>query len=286
ETLPRSIKIETDYASDLWLISGNSTELGQVVMNLCVNARDAMASGGTLFVRAHNLQVDEALARAHPGAHPGPHVVIAVADTGCGIPAEIVDRIFDPFFTTKAAGKGTGLGLSTVLGIVRSHGGFLQVQSELGRGTEFRLFFPALLSGAEPPAKAGVELPRGHGETILLIEDEEGVRKIVRALLESRGYKVIPAPDGATGIALYRQSHGTIDGILTDMMMPGLQGKDVVAGLREINPAARIVVMSGVLGENEGLKDEPGRLTFLQKPMTAEQLLKAFRKVLPERSGS
>ncbi|HVW20602.1 MAG TPA: response regulator [Opitutaceae bacterium] len=282
ETLPRSVKIETDYATDLWLISGNSTELGQVVMNLCVNARDAMPGGGTLAVRAHNLQVDEALARAN-GAQPGPYVAISVADTGSGIPPEIIERIFDPFFTTKAAGKGTGLGLSTVLGIVRSHGGFLQVQSEVGRGTEFRLFFPAVEASAAPEVKAEAALPRGRGETVLLIEDEEGVRKIVRALLESRGYKVIAASDGATGVALYRDHRAEVDVVLTDMMMPGLQGKQVVASLREINPVVKIVVMSGVLGDSDGLEEQPGQLTFLQKPMTADQLLKAFRRVLPER---
>lgn len=183
ETLPRSIAIEADPAADLWMVKGNAIQLSQVLMNLGVNARDAMPRGGRLTFRARNQAVSELLASAHPGARPGPHVLITVTDTGTGIPPDLLDRIFDPFFTTKAAGKGTGLGLSTVQGIIRSHRGFLQVQSEVNRGTEFSLYLPAMqqptaLVPAPQPPGAATATPGSRGETILVIDDESGVREI------------------------------------------------------------------------------------------------------------
>jgi CheY-like chemotaxis protein len=209
-------------------------------------------------------------------------VLITVADTGSGIPPELINRIFDPFFTTKVAGKGTGLGLSTVMGIIKGHGGFLQVQSEPGRGTEFFLYFPATVAKAEAPAatvRAG--MPRGHGETILVIDDEPAVREVVRSLLKIYGYNSMVADDGPAGLALYREHHQKVQVVITDMMMPGMQGPEVISELRAINPDVRVVTMSGVVNERMEVPEESGRLVFLSKPMTGAELLGALQRVLP-----
>ena len=241
ETLPRSIALESQVPRELWLVNSSSTQLSQVVMNLCVNARDAIPRGGTILVRARNVEVDEALAAANPGAQAGPHVLISVADTGSGIPAEVREHIFDPFFTTKIIGKGTGLGLSTVLGIVKSHGGFLELQSEVGRGTEFRLYFPATADSAAPKERAPeTALPDGHGEAILVIEDEVGVRTVVHDLLQARGYRVLTADDGPAGAGpLPPARAGRSRAVVTDMMMPddaGRGGRARIAGAEPRRP--------------------------------------------------
>jgi PAS domain S-box-containing protein len=282
ETLPRSIAIETNVPGDLALVRSNSTHLGQVLMNLCVNARDAMPNGGVLTVSARNVVVEETLARQHPGARSGPHVLISVADTGTGIPPQILERIFDPFFTTKAVGKGTGLGLSTVIGIVKSDHGFVEVASEVGRGTEFRLYFPSVAASAKAPGATGGGRPKpGRGETILVIDDEESIRIMSEALLRASGYQVILAADGLAGVATYRIHRAEIKAVLTDIMMPGLQGAQLVAELRRLNPDVRVVAMSGVLGGTTGLREEPGRLKLLQKPMTGDDLVHSLQSVLP-----
>lgn len=281
ETVPRSINIEMEAPADLWFVLGDSTQLNQVLMNLCVNACDAMPNGGKLLLRAENATVDDAMARANPGAQPGPHVLVTVADTGTGIPPEILDRIFDPFFTTKEAGKGTGLGLATVLGIVKSHGGFLRVDSRVGRGATFQVYLPAVIAASvqEPPIDSMP--PFGRGEIVLVIDDEESVRVIAGALLENHGYRAILAADGAAGLEAYRGHAGEISAVLTDMMMPGMQGNEVIAGLRAINPAVRIVAMSGLLEvEKLGVIPEPGQLELLQKPMTGEKLLRVLNGIL------
>ncbi|MDI1335806.1 MAG: response regulator [Lacunisphaera sp.] len=281
ETLPRAVAIETDVPKDLWLAFANSTQLSQVLMNLGVNARDAMPQGGRLQFRARNVVVDGSLAQAHPGAQPGPHVLITVADTGSGIPPEWLNRIFDPFFTTKVAGKGTGLGLSTVLGIVKSHGGFLQVESELGRGTEFSLYLPAVQVRAAPPTvPVPVAPPRGGGETILVIDDESGVRKIIQALLGARGYRVLVADSGPAGLSVYQQHQGSVRVVVTDIMMPGMQGTELIRQLKALDPEVRIVAVSGVIGEKTAVTEEPGRLVFLPKPMTGTALVLAIQSVL------
>ena len=286
ETLPRSIHIETDLSPDLSPISADSTQLSQVLMNLGVNARDAMPDGGRLTIRASDVNVNVAQAEAHPGITAGAFVLIAVEDTGMGIPAAIIERIFDPFFTTKGAGKGTGLGLSTVLGIVKSHDGFMEVQSEPGVGTTFRLYFPALVAkAAEVSAIKDTALPSGQGETILVIDDEMDVREVVQALLESYGYRVLLASDGVEGISLYSQHRAIIAAVVSDMIMPAMQGPQVLKELRKIDPAVRIVAMSGVLGNNPNVREEPGRLALLQKPMTGASLIQAVQRVLPPKQG-
>ncbi len=225
ETLPRAVALEMALADDLWFVSANSTQLSQVLMNLGVNGRDAMPRGGRLCISARNVTVSEALAKSNPGARSGPHVLITVMDTGSGIPPELINRIFDPFFTIKVAGKGTGLGLSTAMGIMKGHGGFLQVQSEAGRGTEFSLYFPAVLTEAEGVVSTGVtDLPRGHGETVLVIDDGPAVRAVVHALLKAHGYNSLMAADGPSGLVLFREHQSIVKAVITDMMMPGIQG--------------------------------------------------------------
>ncbi len=282
ETLPRAIALDMEIAGDLWLVVANTTQLSQVLMNLGVNARDAMPNGGRLRFDARNVTVTDSLAQSNPGARSGPHVLITVADTGSGIPAELINRIFDPFFTTKVAGKGTGLGLSTVMGIIKGHGGFLHVQSEPGCGTEFSLYFPAVVTQAEMPVSVPrASLPRGHGEIILVIDDEPSVRDVVRSLLKIYGYSPMVADDGPSGLALYREHHRKIRVVITDMMMPGMQGPEVVRGLRALNADSRVVAMSGVISERTEIPEEPGRLVFLPKPMTGAELLSALHRVMP-----
>jgi CheY-like chemotaxis protein len=248
-----------------------------------VNARDAMPGGGRLRFGASNVTVSDSLALSNPGARSGPHVLITVEDTGSGIPDELINRIFDPFFTTKVAGKGTGLGLSMVMGILKGHGGFLQVQSKPGRGTAFSLYFPATVTKAHgTPDSAASALPRGRGEVILVIDDEPSVRDVVRSLLKIYGYTSLGAEDGPSGLALYREHRDKIQVVITDMMMPGMQGVDVIRELRALNPDCRLVAMSGVVSERTEIGEESGRLVFLPKPMTGAELLEALRRVMPK----
>lgn len=283
DTLPRTISIETNIKRDLWPVRANSTQLAQVLVNLGINARDAMPRGGRLVFNVENVTLNETVARANPGTKAGPHVLITVADTGTGIPPEMLSHIFDPFFTTKPAGKGTGLGLSTVLGIIKGHGGLLQVQSEVGHGTEFRLYMPAVVavapaSGSTPPIATP---PRGRGETVLVIDDEDGVRDIVRRVLVAYGFNTLVASNGLDGLILYRKHRDEIKVVLTDMMMPGLQGSDVIKELRSLNPDVRIVAMSGIMTELDALPKERGRLAIMTKPMSGPDVVRAIHSVLP-----
>jgi PAS domain S-box-containing protein len=282
ETLPRSITVESDLADGLPPIQGDPTQLSQVLMNLCVNARDAMASGGRLVIRALHATVTESQIRGEPRAKPGPHVLILVEDSGMGIPPDILDRIFDPFFTTKGPGKGTGLGLSTALGIVHDHGGFMQVRSEMGRGTTFSVYLPAVTAsasrGTDPTAPP--TLPGGNGELILVIDDEEPVREVAAGLLQANGYRTVVASDGVEGLAIYARTHRGIAAVVTDLMMPSLQGAQLVAELRTVNPDVRVVAMSGLSAQNSGIIEVAGKLTFLPKPMNATELLAAVQRVL------
>ena len=282
ETLPRSVAIETDLPTDVAPILSNSTQLGQILMNLCVNARDAMPEGGRLTIRASNVAVGEALAKAHPGTRPGAYVLLTVSDTGSGMPPALVERIFDPFFTTKGAGKGTGLGLSTVLGIVKNHGGFLQVQSEVGKGTEFRLFIPAGLEAPKAPAgqAASRGMRRGNGEKVLVIDDEESIRMMAQKLLEAGGFRAAVAEGGAQGLEAFRAGRDDIKVVVTDMMMPAMQGPEVIRRLREIDPDVRIVAMSGVLADQSDMANADRRIVLLQKPMTAKSFFDAIESLL------
>lgn len=283
ETFPKSIDIHTDTSRDLWTILGDPTQLHQVLMNLCVNARDAMPNGGTLTISAENLLIDENYAQTNIDARVGPYVVITVSDTGIGIPPEIIDRIFEPFFTTKGPDKGTGLGLSTTFGIVKGHGGFINVYSEVGKGTRFMVYLPAIETSQTKEARARREerLPLGNGELILVVDDEASVIEITRATLETYGYRVITASDGVEAIALYIENQKEIKAVILDMMMPIMDGAATIRALRRIDPGVKMIAVSGLKG-NEGatMVSESEVKAFLSKPYTAESLLKVLYEVL------
>ena len=285
ETFPKSIEISFRLGEDLAMVNGDTTQLHQVLMNLCINARDAMPDGGRLTIEAENRVVDETCAQMILDARPGRFVMITVTDTGTGIPTEHLDRIFDPFFTTKEVGKGTGLGLSTVLGITKGHGGFVNVYSEPGKGTQFRIYLPALeipqvtLSDAGHPA-----LPAGRGETILVVDDELAIREITRSTLEAFNYRALTANDGAEAIALYAQHRDEIRVVLTDMMMPLMDGPALIRALRKLDPEVRIIASSGLTENGRAAElTQSGVSTFLAKPYSADKLLKALAEVLSEK---
>jgi PAS domain S-box-containing protein len=287
ETFPRDIRSSVAIPAELWAVQGDATQLHQALMNLCLNSRDAMTDGGQLKVRARNVEVDAAWAGVSPGAQPGPHVCLSVADTGTGIPPELLDRIFDPFFTTKEVGKGTGLGLASVLGIVRGHGGFIRVTSEVGQGTTFELYFPASPQAPQRVAQgAEGQLPRGRGELILVIEDETSILRTLQRTLELRGYRVLTAAQGAEGLGVFRECRREIRAVITDMMMPVMNGPAIVKALRQIDPGMPILGMTG-LPERSALKGFDGLELpcLLTKPFTSEELVRALQNLLETASG-
>ncbi|MEP6685705.1 MAG: PAS domain S-box protein [Verrucomicrobiota bacterium] len=283
ETFPKSITIRTHYPENLWLVDGDPTELQQVLLNLCVNARDAMPEGGTLRLMAENFEVDDHYASMTPGAKPGPHVLIQVTDNGSGIPRQVIDKIFDPFFTTKEVGSGTGLGLSTVLGIVKSYGGFVNVYSEAGH-TTFRVFLPANASATlEAGVPEPISLPSGCGETILVVDDEPTIRDAAQSLLLRHGYKVLVADDGIAALAIFAQQASEIDLVLTDIVMPLMDGLTLVRTLRKMNPETKIILSSGREEDRDCLSPELNALRLqacLTKPYTRAKLLITLSEVL------
>lgn len=286
ETFPRSIEIEANLPNHLSTLRGDPTQLHQVLMNLCVNARDAMPAGGRLKISVENRLIDEQHARLNLEAKPGPYVMITIADTGSGIPPEFLDRVFEPFFTTKEIGKGTGLGLSTVQGIVKGHGGFITVTSKVGAGTQFQVYLPAILT-AETHHKKIEEPPQGQGETILVVDDEAACRQVIQASLEAHHYQVLTAADGIEAIALYRQHQQHIALVLTDMMMPSLDGPMTIRALHKMNPAIKIVAASGlIMGNQATVPSGCGVRSFLAKPYSTEDLLNTLAKVLQEPEGT
>jgi two-component system, cell cycle sensor histidine kinase and response regulator CckA len=282
ETLPKSISVEFNLAPDLNTITGDATQIHQVLMNLCINARDAMPNGGTLKISAQNSYLDENFARMHPQAAAGRYVLLVVSDTGMGMPPETLSRIFDPFFTTKEIGKGTGLGLSTAITIVKSHGGFINVYSEVGKGTQFSVYFPAAESEPGTPQTAlSLPYPRGGGEVILVVDDEENIREITAATLKKFGYQALTAADGTEAVAIYAQRGGEIDLVLTDMAMPYMDGTATIRALRKLNPNLRIVAASGLSSSEQAAEIAAlGVNAFLAKPYTAEKLLTTLAKTL------
>ncbi|MFB2768360.1 PAS domain S-box protein [Pelatocladus sp. BLCC-F211] len=279
QTFPKSITVNTEIQPDLWNVCGDSTQLHQVLMNLCLNARDAMPTSGTLTISANNIVIDENYARMHLDAQVGSYIVIKVADTGVGISHELLDRIFEPFFTTKEFGKGTGLGLSTVMGVVKGHGGFISVSSTIGKGTKFQVYLPAVQTHTEPPSE-DLEMPRGQGQWILVVDDEVAVTEITAASLENHNYKVITASDGIEAVALYAQHKDKISAAIIDMMMPNMDGTTTINTLLKMNPLLRIIAVSGLAtGEQILLNHKTTHTVFLPKPYTAQELLKTLRMV-------
>lgn len=282
QTFPRSISFKTSIPSDLWAITGDATQVHQVLLNLAVNARDAMPRGGTITVEAKNILVDEAYAGMHRDAQPGSYVCCTVADTGTGIPPEVLDRIFDPFFTTKEQGKGTGLGLSTTLGIVKSHNGFINVYSEPGRGSRFAVYLPAepQAAAAAAPSETGV-IPRGQGEIILVADDEPTILEVTRAALEANGYSVLTAADGTEAIAQAASHRGRIAVVVCDMNMPHMSGQATIRALHRLDAAIAFIAVSGMIDSIEKRDfEEFGLVRTLQKPFTAERLLRTIHELI------
>ncbi|BAZ19526.1 multi-sensor hybrid histidine kinase [Kalymmatonema gypsitolerans NIES-4073] len=278
QTFPKSIEFCTDIAPNLWTVSGDGTQLHQVLINLVINARDAMPNGGVLSISAENFLIDENYARMNLDATVGPHIVITVRDTGIGMSREILDRIFEPFFTTKEVAKGSGLGLSTVLGIMKSHRGFISVSSTVGKGTEFQVFLKAVLENETPPAET-LKLPAGNGELILVVDDEAEIQEITKITLSSYNYKVLTACDGIEALALYAQHREEIKVVFVDMMMPVMDGLTTIRALLKMNPCVKIMAASG-LSDNKQRTEALGVETFLPKPYTVKQLLQALHKFL------
>ena len=282
ETFPKSINLTTNTARSRWIVSADATQLHQVLLNLTVNARDAMPKGGALSLTLEDVSLGAEAANLIPDAQPGPYVVLKVADTGSGIPPEIADKIFDPFFTTKGLDKGTGLGLSTVLGIVRSHGGFIQLDSTVGRGTEFKIYLPAITQFAAPAREKTVApAPQGQGELILVIDDEPALRKVTQRVLEANGYRTLTAGNGIEALALYTERGSEIDLVATDLNMPGMGGIDTVTAIQKLNPQARIIIITGseLLTKTPPAK-EVNIAGVLKKPFDAPLLLKTLHQIL------
>ena len=283
ETFPKAVEFEFHSPTDLWAIIGDPTQIHQVLLNLCVNARDAMPNGGKLSIDIENLTFDETYAGMELDAKPGPYVVISVSDTGTGIPKEIHDKIFDPFFSTKLPRRGTGLGLSTTLAIVKSHGGFIHCQSEPGQGTTFKVYLPAnnLPVLAEKLSVDESKLPHGHNELILVVDDEEPIRRLVQKALERFGYRVLLATDGVEAVSIYRARQKEIDVVITDIVMPIMDGTTTIAVLKNINPDVRIVTSSGLASEGGIAKARnSGAKFFIPKPYTAETMLNTLHEAL------
>ncbi len=281
DTFPPSLRTELHVDEKLSLVPGEPTELYQVLLNLCVNARDAMPGGGTITLSAQNIRLDETYAHLSHEAPPGHYVVLTVEDTGSGIPPENQAKVFDAFFTTKETGKGTGLGLATVKDIVTGHAGFIHLYSEVGVGTQFKIYLPAV-SGEEAAGDTTLlTLPAGHGELILVVDDEAAVREIVKATLEANGYRVVLADDGTQAVARFVEHLKDVELLLTDIQMPHMDGMATIRALRNIRPDLRVVAASGLTAHQQALKVTGLNVQgFIAKPFTAASLLLALDEAL------
>lgn len=283
QTFPKNITIEEESEEGrLWPIRANPTQFHQVLLNLCVNARDAMPKGGTLTVRAVNRSLNKAAAAALPEARPGDYLEIEIRDTGTGIPAEILANIWEPFFTTKGEGKGTGLGLSTVRGIIKQHEGSIAVQSQLGRGTTFSFWLPATPGTEAVGDRAALAaIPRGQGELVLVVDDDASVREITAATLTGHGYRVLSASEGTEAVALFAPRCLEIRAMVADMEMPNLDGLALLKIVRALNPSTRVILASGFAAADAS-RQPPAGVAYLTKPFNGETLLRAMQSLLSE----
>ena len=285
-TFPKNITIASQAETSLWTAMGDRTQIHQVLFNLCVNARDAMPEGGKLSLRARNVMLTEPRPALPSPAPPGPYLLLQVSDTGCGIAPENRERIFDPFFTTKEVGKGTGLGLSTVLGIVKSHQGAIMVESAQGKGTTFWVLLPASPQAVQRAAAyTPPELPCGDGEAVLIVDDEPEIVSGMRAVLEKKNYRVLAAKNGLEALAVVHRHGPAIDAVVTDVVMPEMDGVDLIRVLRKIHPSLKVIASSGLATEQGGSvrTEELEALsvkTVLTKPYTADKLLEALHGTL------
>lgn len=282
ETLPKSITLELSIPSRLWSVSGDITQLYQVLMNLCLNARDAMPRGGVLAISAENFTVTAESLKAHYEATAGPFVRINITDNGSGIPEDILTKIFEPFFTTKTHGQGSGLGLSTVLGIVKSHQGFIEVETRIEMGTSFKVFLPAAVN--QPALKIkpdNQEFPRGTGQTVLIVDDEIEILAMTSEILAAYGYKTLMASSGDAAVQQFHQHSAHIDLVLIDMMMPRKDGLETIRELRKLSSQVKIITTSG-LADNQKLAEATalGASAFLAKPCLPAKMIQTIAEVL------
>jgi nitrogen-specific signal transduction histidine kinase/CheY-like chemotaxis protein len=281
-TIPKMIRIELHLTGNLCHINADASQIEQVLMNLALNARDAMPDGGTLSIETKNIVLDEDSLRTQPELIPGKYVLLAVADTGHGMDKTTLEHVFDPFFTTKEVGKGTGLGLAMVYGIVKSHQGQITCISKPGEGTAFKICFPAIEQLEESPGVlTGAKELRGGNETVLLVDDDAPVRDLGERILKMFGYSVIVAPDGESAMEIYREGKNRIDLVILDLIMPGMGGAQCLQKILEMNPRAKVVIASGysVDGETERAA-KSGAKAFINKPYNVQQMLKVIREVL------
>jgi signal transduction histidine kinase len=282
-----NIEFKTVLDPHLDIIESDASQIGQVTMNLCINARDAMPRGGRLIVETHNVQIDEEFCRLNSDSHPGRYVMLMISDTGIGMDAATVDRIFEPFFTTKELGTGTGLGLATVYGIVKQHDGFLNVRSEVGKGTTFRVYFPSSTGRVSQRQPDKTPISVTGSETILLAEDHEGIREVTHAILSSYGYTVILAADGREALQLFRQDPTRIDLVILDVAMPGLDGTEVFTQMSAVRPDLPVVFTSGNTSESASLTATiAAGAVFLQKPYSPRALGQIVRSTLDRQPPS
>ncbi|MBD2566520.1 PAS domain S-box protein [Anabaena lutea] len=284
-TFPKSIEFVTQISEDLSAVSGDVTQLHQVIMNLVVNARDAMPEGGILNISAQNMYIDEAYTRMHLESKVGNYIVITIMDTGIGMSPSILERIFEPFFTTKEVSAGTGLGLSTVRGIIKSHDGFITVSSQVGQGSKFKIFLPAV-EAPQNQALDQLEMPLGQGELILVVDDEAQIRDVATIILENHNYQTMTASNGIEAIALYAQHKQEISAVLMDMMMPEMDGITAIRTLQKIDPKVQVIASSG-LSTTDVLPqaDEMEVQAVLLKPYTANQLLQNLNDIFRMQNG-
>ena len=280
DTFAKNIEVRCSVPANVWSVCGDATQLHQVLLNLCVNARDAMPQGGVLSIEVENVVSDGSVEALKTSSSAGPHLVVRVRDTGTGIPTEVQDKIFEPFFTTKEVGHGTGLGLSTAMAIVKGHDGLLDFETSPQTGTAFIVCLPALPEATQAKPEDALR-PEGRQELVLLVDDEASVRLVVKQTLENFQYRVITAADGATAVSLYKERRNEISLVLTDMMMPGMDGADTIAALKVINPDVRVVAASGLLTDERMLRaTSAGAVAFLRKPFSAETMLRTLHQVL------
>jgi CheY-like chemotaxis protein len=283
-TIPRMIDIEILLESEQNVINADPSQIEQIIMNLGINARDAIPHGGKLTIETENVVLDEAYCKTHLGAIPGSYVMLSISDNGTGMNKDTLEHIFEPFYTTKDPGKGTGLGLAIIYGIVKDHGGYIVCDSELGKGTIFRIYFPVLeqdhIRHSEQQKIAEI---RGGSETILLVDDDKPIRELAEEMLRRFGYTVIVAADGEKALEIYREKQAYISLVVLDLIMPGMGGHKCLEEILSVDPSQKVIIASGysvVDSTNEALKS--GAKSYLKKPYEIGPMLKVIRQVLDQ----